>query len=429
MPYINSLDFARESDKNDPLKKFRNQFYFPKVKGKRPLYFCGNSLGLEPRSAKKSVDTELDDWAILASEGHFKAHNPWYSYHEFFASPLAKIVGAKPHEVVAMNQLTVNLHLMLATFYHPRGRRNKIICESNAFSSDQYALQTHIEMRGYKSDDTIIEIAPEKGEQQIRNEKIIETINAHSEEAALVLIGGVNYLTGQLFNMPAIAEAAHKAGICCGFDLAHAAGNVELKLHEWEVDFAAWCSYKYLNSGPGAVGGVFIHEKHARNPQLPRLGGWWGYDKNTRFRMNKEFVPMSTAEGWQLSNAPIISMAVHKASLALFTQAGGMKPLCQKSKRLTGYLEFIISDINKKLGNKKIFLEIITPSDPRQRGCQLSIIAHGLGKKFHTSLSNAGVFCDWRNPDVVRFAPVPLYNSFEDIWRLGKIMEIALKLK
>lgn len=429
MKYNNSIEFARQQDNKDPLKKFRKKFLFPKHKGKEALYFVGNSLGLQPVGVAANLKTELDDWAKLASEGHFDAHNPWFSYHEMFAKPLAKIVGALPEEVVAMNQLTVNLHLMMMTFYRPKGKRYKILCEANAFPSDLYAVQTQAEIHGYKPEDAVIEIAPRKGEYLIRTEDILKAIKDNADNLALVMIGGVNYLTGQLMDMPAITEAGHKAGAYVGFDLAHAMGNVEMQLHKWNVDFAVWCTYKYLNSGPGAVAGAFIHQKHIKNQKLPRLGGWWGYDKKTRFLMKKKFVPMQTAEGWQLSNAPILSMAAHKASLDIFMEAGGMAPLRKKSLLLTGYLEYTISEINKKVKNKKINLEIITPKNPSERGCQLSIIAHGLGKDFYNAVTKEGVFCDWREPNVIRISPAPLYNSFEDVNKLGKVIEKVLKVK
>lgn len=426
MKYLNSLAFAREQDKKDPLKKFRKKFLFPKVKGKEALYFVGNSLGLQPASVEKYLKVELEDWAKLASEGHFEGKHPWYSYHEMFAKPVAKLMGAKENEVIVMNQLTVNLHLLMVSFYQPKGKRYKIVCESNAFSSDNYALQTQVQLHGYKPEDAIIEVAPRKGEHTLRTEDILQTINSNKDEITLVIFGGVNYLTGQLLDMPKITEAARKAGIICGFDLAHAAGNIELKLHEWDVDFACWCTYKYFNSGPGAVAGAYIHQRHVKNKELLRLGGWWGYDKKTRFIMDKKFSPMDTAEGWQLSNAPVLSMAAHKASIDIFTEAGGMTPLRKKSLQLTAYLEFLINGINEKLKDKNLQLEIITPSDPAQRGCQLSIIAHGIGKDFYNALTKAGVFCDWRNPNVIRLAPVPLYNSFEDIYTFGQVAEKLL---
>ena len=429
MKYSNTLEFAKEQDKKDPLRKFRKNFLFPKHNGKEALYFTGNSLGLQPQGVLKNIKVELEDWAKYAVEGHFDARNPWYSYHEMFAAPLAKLMGAKPEEVVAMNQLTVNLHLMMVSFYRPTAKRYKILCESNAFPSDQYALQTQAKVHGFNVNDALIEIAPRKGEHLIRLEDIEKAINDNADELALVIIGGLNYLTGQLLDMPTITKAGHKAGAYVGFDLAHAAGNVQLKLHEWNVDFAVWCTYKYLNSGPGAVAGAFINERHIKNKELPRFGGWWGYDKDTRFLMKHDFVPMQTAEGWQLSNAPVLSMAAHKAALDVFMQAGGMVPLCKKSVALTGYLEYIVAELNKKIKDKKVKLEVITPVNPAERGCQLSIIAHGIGRDFYNALTKNGVFCDWRNPNVIRFAPVPLYNSFEDAWRLGQAVEKVLKLK
>jgi kynureninase len=426
MKYINSLAFAKELDKKDPLKTFRKKFLFPKYKGKDALYFVGNSLGLQPASVAKYIKVELDDWAKLASEGHFDGHNPWYSYHEMFAKPVAKLMGAKEDEVIVMNQLTVNLHLLLISFYQPKGKRFKIVCESNAFSSDNYALQTQVQMHGYNPAEAIIEVAPRKGEHTLRTEDIVNTINKNADEIALVIFGGVNYLTGQLLDMPKITELSNKSGIICGFDLAHAAGNVELKLHDWEVDFACWCTYKYFNSGPGSVAGAYIHQRHVKNRELLRLGGWWGYDKKTRFIMDKKFLPMQTAEGWQVSNAPILSMAAHKASVDIFIEAGGMVPLRKKSLNLTGYLEFIINGINEKLNAEKFRLEIITPTNPSERGCQLSVIAHGIGKDFYNALTKSGVFCDWRSPNVIRLAPVPLYNTFEDVWRFGQVVEKIL---
>src|SRR6185312_9617789 len=420
MKYSNTLEFAKEQDRKDPLKKFRKKFLFPKHNGREALYFTGNSLGLQPAGVLKNLKTELDDWARYAVEGHFDAKNPWYSYHEMFAKPLAKLMGAKPAEVVAMNQLTVNLHLMMVSFYRPTPSRYKILCESNAFPSDQYALQTQAQVHGFNAKDALIEIAPRKGENLVRKEDILKAIEDNANELALVIIGGVNYLTGQVIDMPGIVEAGHKAGAYVGYDLAHAAGNIELKLHDWNVDFAVWCTYKYLNSGPGAVAGAFIHEKHIKNTKLPRFGGWWGYDKDTRFLMKHDFVPMQTAEGWQLSNAPVLSMAAHKAALDVFMEAGGIAPLRKKSLLLTGYLEYIVAGWNTKLKGRKIKLEIITPQNSAERGCQLSIIAHGMGRDFYNTLTKNGVFCDWRNPNVIRFAPVPLYNSFEDVWRLGQ---------
>jgi len=357
-------------------------------------------------------------------EGHFHARKPWMPYHEQFAEPVAKIVGAKPEEVVVMNQLTVNLHLLLVSFYRPTKTRYKILCEAKAFPSDQYALESQVKFHGLDPGDAIIEVEPRDGEVCIRHEDILAAIEKNKDSVALVLIGGVNYYNGQVFDMQGIAEAAHKIGALAGFDLAHAAGNLKLELHSWNVDFACWCSYKYLNSGPGGVSGVFIHERHLNNPELPRFAGWWGHDKQTRFQMNKGFVPMPTAESWQLSNAPVLSMAAHKASLDIFSEAG-MDALVAKAELLTGYLEFIIDVINKTQAADKQ-LEIITPRDKKQRGCQLSIVAHGRGKELFNKLTQAGVISDWREPNVIRCAPVPLYNSFEDVYRFGEILQSSL---
>ena len=424
MNYQNSLKFAQEQDLQDPLNKYREQFFFPQVNGKDAIYYTGNSLGLQPKSVRESINQELDDWSKFGVEGHFHAKNPWFSYHEMFAEPLAKIVGALPHEVVAMNQLTVNLHLLMVTFYQPSEKRFKILCEAKAFPSDQYALESQVRFHGLDPDNAIVEISPRTGEYTIRLEDILSKINELGEELALVMIGGVNYFTGQVFDMKTITEAGHKVGAKVGFDLAHAAGNLKMQLHDWNVDFAAWCSYKYLNSGPGGVSGVYIHEKHAKNKDLPRFAGWWGQNKKNRFLMEKGFDPIETAEGWQMSNAPVLSMAAHKAAVAIFNEVG-MDALCEKRDKLTAYLEFIIDEISaKQPDNYK--LEIITPRDKKNRGCQLSIVAHGRGKSLFNTLLKEGVISDWREPNVIRVAPVPLYNSFEDAWRFGQILENAL---
>ncbi|MEP7319417.1 MAG: kynureninase, partial [Panacibacter sp.] len=331
MNFKNDLVFARQLDAEDELKHFREQFFIPQHQAKDCIYFTGNSLGLQPKKVKEYIQQELDDWAKLGVEGHFHARNPWMPYHEIFPQQIAKIVGALPHEVVVMNQLTVNLHLLMVTFYRPTKERYKIICEAKAFPSDQYAFESHVKHHGLNPDDTIIEIAPREGEYTLRTEDIITTIQQHANEIALVLFGGVNYYTGQLFDLAAITQAAHDAGTYAGFDLAHAAGNVSLQMHNWNADFACWCSYKYLNSGPGGVAGIYIHEQHAANIMLPRFAGWWGYKKETRFKMDKGFEAIPTAEGWQLSNAPVLSMAAHKASLDIFEEAG-MEKLTAKSK-------------------------------------------------------------------------------------------------
>ena len=426
MIFENSFAFAKEKDNEDVLKSFRDRFYFPIVNGKQAIYFTGNSLGLQPKTTQDYVLKELEDWATFGVEGHFHARNPWMPYHEMFAAPLSKIVGAKPNEVVAMNQLTVNLHLLMVSFYRPTAKRFKILCEAKAFPSDQYALESQVKFHGFRYEEAVVEVEPRAGEYNIRHEDIISKINELGEELALVMIGGVNYFTGQVFDMKSITVAAHQVGAYAGFDLAHAAGNIQLALHEWQVDFACWCSYKYMNSGPGGVSGVYIHEKHASDPNLPRFAGWWGHDKNTRFKMEKGFKPMDTAEAWQLSNAPVLSMAAHKASLDIFDEAG-MERLCQKSEVLTSYLEFLIEDINAtKLFNDAHKLEIITPRNKAQRGCQLSIVAHGRGRELFNKLSENGIIADWREPNVIRVAPVPLYNSFEDCFRFAEILKTII---
>lgn len=418
-------EYALEQDKADKLASFRKKFLFPQHKGNDVIYFCGNSLGLQPASTRQHIEQELDDWATYAVEAHFTAKNPWYSYHEMFAKPLANLTGALPQEVVAMNQLTSNIHFLFVSFYQPTKQRYKILCEGSAFPSDQYAIASQVKFHGYNPADAIIELFPRQGEHAIRYEDVLAAIEKNKNELALIFIGGVNYYSGQVFDMKAITEAGHKAGITVGFDLAHAIGNVKLSLHEWNVDFAVWCSYKYLNSGPGSVGGAFINERHAKNTSMPRLAGWWGHNKNDRFKMEKDFRAMPTAEGWQVSNAPVFSMAAHKAALDIFEEAG-MDKLTEKSKRLTEYLEFIIQEINSKIEirSPKLKLEIITP---KERGCQLSIIAHGLGKSLHDKLTANGIIADWREPNVIRCAPVPLYNSFEDVFRFGETVLQILK--
>lgn len=418
--FKNELAFAREFDANDPLKAYRQKFLFPKHEGREVVYFTGNSLGLQPNTTKAYIQQELDDWEKFGVEGHFLAKNPWLSYHELLTEKMAKIVGALPQETVMMNQLTVNLHLLMVSFYRPHQQRYKILCEAKAFPSDQYALQSQVKFHGFRPEEALIEVAPREGEYHIRHEDLLAAIEQHKDSLALILIGGVNYFTGQVFDMKAITEAGHKAGATVGFDLAHGAGNLELKLHDWGVDFAAWCSYKYLNSGPGSVAGAFVHERHLKNLDLPLFAGWWGHDKKTRFLMDSQFVPMPTAERWQLSNAPVFSMAACRASIDIFDEVG-MPALVQKSRRLTAYLEFIVNDINAQKNN---CLQIITPSE--NRGCQISIVAHGHGKPLYTKLIENGVIPDWREPNVIRCAAVPLYNSFEDLYRFGEILKKLL---
>jgi len=422
----NSLSFARYKDSGDSLKHFRERFLFPQHQGKDVLYFCGNSLGLQPKTTKAAIEQELDDWAKFGVEGHFNALHPWFPYHEFLREPMAKTVGAKPGEVVVMNSLTVNLHLLMVSFYRPTKQRYKIICEQSPFPSDQYALASQVAFHGFDPKDAIIELAPIPGSNYISTEHIIQTIEQNKNELALIMMGGVNYYSGQLFDMKNITMAAHLCGALAGFDLAHAVGNVNLKLHDWDVDFAMWCSYKYLNAGPGSVGAAYIHEKHAQDISIPRFAGWWGNDPKTRFTMPKEFVPVKTADAWQLSNAPVFSMAALKSSLDIFSEAG-MEKLVQKSKELTGYLEFIINEINSRDAGNGSQLKIITPMGQNERGCQLSLIVKERGKKIFDYLVKNGVVADWREPDVIRVAPVPLYNSFEDVFLLGEMMEKAIK--
>ncbi len=417
--FKNDLSFAQTLDREDPLSAYRERFLFPQHNGREVVYFTGNSLGLQPKTTHSYIQQELNDWAKFGVEGHFLAQNPWLSYHELLTDKMAKLVGALPQETVMMNQLTVNLHLLMVSFYRPTKSRHKILCEAKAFPSDQYALQSQLKFHGI-SPNSLVEVAPRPGEYHIREEDIFEAIEKNKDSLALIMIGGVNYFTGQVFDMKAITEAGHKAGAVVGFDLAHAAGNVELKLHDWNVDFAAWCSYKYLNSGPGSVAGAFVHETHLKNTDLPLFAGWWGHDKKTRFLMDSTFVPMQTAERWQLSNAPVFSMAACRASLDIFDEVG-MPALTAKSRKLTAYLEFIINSINAEKNN---CLQIITPA--QNRGCQLSIVANGYGKNLYNQLIENGVIPDWREPNVIRCAVVPLYNSFEDIYRFGNLLRNLL---
>jgi kynureninase len=417
MKFKNAWAFAKEADQKDSLAAFRKKFIFPKHQGKTVAYFCGNSLGLQPKSAAKAVNQELKDWGKYGVEGHFEAKHPWFSYHHFLTDMTANLVGAKKEEVVVMNNLTTNLHLMMVSFYRPDKKRYKIIMEGGAFPSDYYALGSQAKFHGRKPEDVLIELKPRAGEHTLRTEDIIEVINTHKDSLALVMMGGVNYYTGQAFEMDKIAEAAHQVGAYAGFDLAHAAGNLLLKLHDWNIDFAVWCGYKYLNSGPGGTSGVFIHEKHIANADIPRFAGWWGHNEGERFKMSKTFDPIPTAEGWQLSNAQILPMALHMASLKIFEEAG-IKKLRAKSEKLTGYLEFLL----KETGLLGEYITCITPADVAHRGCQLSLVAKKDGKKLHQYLTKQGIVTDWREPDVIRAAPVPLYNSFQDVYRFVDAM-------
>lgn len=420
-----SIEYAQEQDENDPLRAYREKFHIPVINGIETVYFTGNSLGLQPKSVKNYLDEELEAWKNWGVEGHFEAKRPWFSYHEFLTDKIARVVGAKPIEVVVTHSLTTNLHLMMVSFYQPKSERYKIICEEKAFPSDQYALESQARFHGYHPSDAIIEVGPRPGEHLIHEEDIVRAIEEAGDSLAMVMIGGVNYYSGQLFDMKRITEAGHKVGAYVGFDLAHAAGNVKLELNAWGVDFAAWCSYKYLNSSPGGVSGMFVHERHANNKELPRFAGWWGHDKDTRFLMEPGFNPMPGAEGWQLSNAPVLGMAAHLASLDLFDEVG-MDALIEKRRKLTDYLEFVIEAISERNKDRCEF-EIITPKEQERRGAQLSILSHGMGKTLFDAITKEGVIADWREPNVIRIAPVPLYNSFEDVYRFGAILEKAIQ--
>ncbi len=410
--YKLGLQYAKEQDHQDDLKYFRTQFHIPKDnQGNYWLYFTGNSLGLQPKSTKHYIDQELKDWANLGVEGHFEAKNPWLNYHELLTKPMAKIVGANPMEVVVMDTLTTNLHLLMVSFYQPTKTKYKILIESDAFPSDRYAVQTQLDFHGFDTRDGIIEWTPRKGEKLLRIEDLESILDQYGDEIALLLIGGVNYYTGQYLNLKRIAELGHGKDCMVGIDLAHGAGNIKPELHDSGVDFAAWCTYKYLNSGPGSLAGLFVHEKHAYNKNLKRFAGWWSHNKSTRFNMRQPLDIIPGAEGWQLSNPPILSMASIKASLDMFNEVG-MDALRRKSIRLTGYLEFLI----RELKNDKI--NIITPQNPDERGCQLSIQVKDADKNLHQKLSNAHIITDWREPDVIRCAPTPFYNTFEDVYRM-----------
>lgn len=435
-------------DKNDPLRRFRDEFHIPKhTDGSDVLYFTGNSLGLQPKRTREYIEQELDDWARLGVEGHLHARHPWLPYHEFVTEQMARVVGAKPIETVVMNSLTVNLHLLMVSFYRPTPTRYKIMIEKGAFPSDRYAVESQIDVwsTGFSrltqkeppeggtpstppeggtqnappeggTPNALIELAPREGEACLRTEDILEAIDREGDSVALILLGGVNYYTGQALDMRAITEAGHKKGCVVGFDLAHGAGNLELRLHDWNVDIAAWCSYKYLNAGPGGIAGIFVHERHARNFDLPRFAGWWGHDKETRFLMRPEFVPLEGAEGWQLSNPPIFQLAALRASLEIFDEAT-MPALREKSVKLTGYMEQLLSQVETDR------IEIITPTDPAQRGCQLSIRVRNADKTLFDAITALGVIADWREPDVIRVAPVPLYNTFEDVNKFVAILK------
>jgi kynureninase len=424
MNYQNSLAFAVEQDEKDPLKSFRSQFLIPKHNGEDAIYLCGNSLGLQPVSARQYIADQLKTWENLAVEGWFQGNDPWLQYHKQLSSSISKIVGARESEVTVMNSLTVNLHLLMVSFYKPNSNKFKIIMEGGAFPSDQYAIESQVRFHGFDPKEAIIEVFPREGEVTLRTDDIIQKINEHTDELALVLFGGINYYTGQFFDLEGITQAAHAVGAYAGFDLAHAAGNVPLKLHDWGVDFACWCSYKYMNSGPGGISGIFVHEKHHDNDQLDRFAGWWGYREDKRFLMTSGFDAAKGAAGWQVSTSPILLLVLFKASMAIFDDAGSIDTLRIKSIALTGYMEFLIGEINK--AHQTEVFKIITPDNQSDRGCQLSIICRQNAKAIFKYLADNGVIGDWREPDVIRLSPVPLYNTFQDVYHAVKHLANAL---
>ena len=419
MQFENSRTFAQQLDAKDPLAKYRNEFIFPKINDKDAIYFTGNSLGLQPRSAQNYVNDIMSDWGNLAVEGHFQAEKPWWDYHERFADQLSKVVGAKPKEVTVMNTLTVNLHLMMVSFYRPTKKRYKIICEEKAFPSDQYMISSQVRFHGFNPEDAIVELKKRDGEHNFRIEDILAKIEEVGEECALVLIGGVNYYTGQVFDMKTITKAGHKVGAFVGWDLAHAAGNIKLELHDWDVDFAAWCSYKYMNSGPGSASGCFVNEKYHNQKDIPRFEGWWGHNKERRFLMEPEFQPENGANAWQISNAPVLALAPYLASLQMFDEVG-MDALIEKRNKIVAYLEFILHEIDKEVDST---FEVITPANQEERGTQLSVFLHGEGKELFNYLMQNGVIPDWREPNVIRLAPAPFYCSYEDMYEFGQILK------
>ena len=420
MTYQNSLDYAKQLDQEDPISYLRNQFHIPRDKhGKEWLYFTGNSLGLQPKITSKYIEQELDDWANFGVEGHFEAKNPWLSYHELLTDTMAKVVGAKPVEVVVMNTLTTNLHLLMVSFYQPSKTKYKIIIESDAFPSDRYAVQSQLSFHGFDPEEALIEWKPKEGKELLELEDLKSILDSQGDEVALLLIGGVNYYTGQYLDIKKIAELGHAKKCMVGIDLAHGAGNIQPNLHDSSIDFAAWCTYKYLNSGPGSLSGLFVHEKHAQRKDLPRFAGWWNHNKETRFNMRQPFDVMSGAEGWQLSNPPILSMAAIKASLDIFDKVG-MSALLNKSKKLTGFFEYLIHEIASDT------IKIITPTHPNERGCQLSLQVKNADKNLHKKLTENNIITDWREPDVIRCAPVPMYTSFEDVYCMVKTLESLL---
>jgi len=420
MKFENSLSFAEGLDQADELKGFRKQFLFPNREGKEFIYLCGNSLGLQPKVARDVLGKQLDNWSNLAVEGWFEGEEPWMFYHRELKNLMAPIVGALPQEVCPMNTLTVNLHLLMVSFYQPKEKKFKIIMEGGAFPSDQYAIESQVKFHGYDPELAIIEVFPRDGEATLRTEDIVAQIEKNGDEIALVLFGGINYYTGQWYDMKTITKAGHSIGAIVGWDLAHAAGNVPVRLHEWDVDFACWCSYKYQNAGPGGISGIFVHEKHFSNQDLNRFAGWWGYQESKRFKMEKGFIPESGADGWQVSCTQVMPMSLYHASLQIFKEAGYLEALRTKSINLTGYLEFVINEVNKDLGFHQY--KIITPNNPEERGAQLSIIAAEKGKAIFDGLVQNHILGDWREPNVIRMSPIPLYNSFIDVYKTGEVL-------
>jgi kynureninase len=427
MNYQNTLAFAEHLDEQDPLKDFRSKFLVPRHNGREAIYFCGNSLGLQPVSAQNYLNAQFAAWKTLAIEGFFKGDDPWLGYHKKLTKTLSGILGTKEPEITVMNSLTVNLHLLMVSFYKPTKKRYKILMEGGAFPSDQYAMESQARFHGFDPKEVIVEVLPREGEYTLRTEDILQKINEHADELALVLFGGINYFTGQFFDIAAITKAAHKAGAYAGFDLAHAAGNVTLQLHDWGVDFATWCSYKYMNSGPGGISGIFVHEKHLNDEELHRFAGWWGYRQDKRFLMSPGFQPDAGAAGWQVSTSPIMLLALHKAALDIFEEAGGLAPLRAKSDLLTGYLEFVINEVNTNKGEE--LFKIITPKNKVERGCQLSIVCKQNARETFNYLTENGVIGDWREPNVIRLSPVPLYNTFKQVFEVGRILATAVEEK
>ncbi|HVW94928.1 MAG TPA: kynureninase [Mucilaginibacter sp.] len=423
MDYQNTVEFAEQMDQQDPLREFQLRFLPPQHEGRDAIYLCGNSLGLQPDTARQYINEQFDRWQNLAIEGFFMGDDPWLGYHKKLTPLLADILGARQSELTIMNSLTVNIHLMMVSFYKPDNKRFKIIMEGGAFPSDQYAIASQVKFHGFDQSTAIVEIFPRKGEETLRTEDIIDTIGQNADELSLVLFGGINYYTGQLYDMEAITAAAHKAGAFAGFDLAHAAGNVPLNLHDWNADFACWCSYKYMNSGPGGISGIFIHERHFDNSSLPRFEGWWGFRQDRRFMMPHDFEAERGAAGWQLSTSPVWLLTLHKAALDIFGQAGGIVPLREKSILLTGFLEFLIKRINDERGEE--LFKIITPKNAAERGAQLSIVCSRNAKEIFNYLTENGIIGDWREPNVIRLSPAPLYNSFKQVFETGRLLSAA----